>query len=119
MSASGTTGGSPSFRSVVVLGVVAVLLLLAVGGLRSYRELAAARQREAGLEARLGEARAGIEVLAKRIERLRSDPAAIEKLARDQLMMTGVGEVVIVYPREVIPPLPPAEPLPPGAPPTP
>ncbi|MDX1501033.1 MAG: septum formation initiator family protein [Thermoanaerobaculia bacterium] len=106
MSGGRTPGLVPSFRSILVLAVAGLLLLLLVGGLNGYRELSAARQREAEIEGRLEATRSEIQELERRIEGLSGDPEVIERLARDELMMMRPGELVVVYPR------PPAEPAP-------
>lgn len=78
--------------------LVGALLLLAVAALGSYRDLAAARARQQQLEARIEETRARNAELAARIRRLREDPAALERLAREQYRMMRPGDVVVLLP---------------------
>jgi len=100
------SGSKPSTRTerpyppILVVVVVALLLLLAVAGFGSYRDLVAARQRQQVLQTRIDMTRARNEVLAEQIRRLQEDPAAIERLAREQYRMMRRGEVVVVLPEE-------------------
>ena len=104
MSALPLPGRSDSLRPFLGAGVVVFLILLSVGGLKSYRDLEAARARQKQLETRLHEERQGIERLRDRIERLHSDPATLERLARENLGMVRPGDVLIELPRETAPP---------------
>ena len=76
------------------------MTLLAMAGARSYRDLAAAQGREADLEEKIEATLERIESLEDRTMRLRSDPLALERLAREELGMVRPGEVVIVLPEE-------------------
>lgn len=80
--------------------VVFLLALLALAGGKSYRDLAAVRERESELEAQLAATQAEIESFERRLERLRRDPVALERLAREELGMVRPGDVVIVLPPE-------------------
>jgi cell division protein FtsB len=84
-----------------VLGGVVLLfvVLLGAAGLKSWRDLNAARAREKQLETRIETARAGIDHLRGRIERLRSDPAMLERLAREDLGLVEPRDVVIELPQ--------------------
>ena len=94
-------GPSPGrFRSLLALAVVSLLIVLAVAGLKSYRELSTARERQQLLESRIAETRRRNEDLEIRLERLESDPAVLERLAREDLRMANPGDVVIVLPDE-------------------
>ncbi len=84
-----------SLRSLVGAVVAAILVLLAVAGAKSYRDLGAARAREAELEARIEETRTRVVELRGRIERLREDAATLERLAREEGMIYP-GDVVLV-----------------------
>ncbi len=109
-----------SFRSVLGAVVVGALLLLAGAGVKSYKDLATARAREAALEQAIADAEGRIEQLHGRIERLKSDPSTLERLAREELGMVRAGDVVIVLPPEAGPSEPGAtrpSPAPPPAPP--
>lgn len=87
-----------SFRPVLGAAVVLFMALLALAGLKSWRDLEAARERERTLETRIDETRARIDRLRARIERLRSDPGTLERLAREDLGMVRPGDVVIELP---------------------
>lgn len=78
--------------------MLCLLALLAVASLGSYRDLAAARARQRFLEERIEETRLRNEKLSNRIERLRTDPASLERVAREQYRMQRPGDVVIVLP---------------------
>ena len=108
---SSTAPAARSRRLVPLLAgvVVALLLLLAVASLGSYRDLSAARERQELLQQRIEAARQRNEELVRRVQRLQSDPASVERLAREQYRMMRPADVVIVLPEE--PPAPPAEPV--------
>ena len=79
------------------------LLLVLAAGWKSYRDLESSRQREAMLAARIGETEARVETLRRRIARLRDDPVALERMAREQLGLVKPGDVVVVYPETARP----------------
>lgn len=87
-----------SFRPVLGAAVVLFMALLALAGLKSWRDLEAARERERTLETRITETRARSDRLRARIERLRTDPGTLERLAREDLGMVRPGDVVIELP---------------------
>lgn len=89
-----------SFRPVLGASVVLFLSLLAVAGVKSYHDLEAARQRKLTLETRIRSTESEIARLQNRIERLRSDPGLLERLAREDLGMVRPGDVVIELPLE-------------------
>ncbi len=106
------------WRALLYAAGAIVLVALAGTGWKSYRDLAAARAREAILEERIRRTGARVEELRGRIERLRDDPVTLERLAREELGMVKPGDVVVVFPRErVAAPGPPAPSPPPAAPP--
>jgi cell division protein FtsB len=84
-----------------LLGAVVLLFvaLLGAAGLRSYRDLQTARAREKQLELRIDATRTDMDRLRGRIERLRADPAMLERLAREELGMVRPHDVVIELPR--------------------
>jgi cell division protein FtsB len=84
----------PLFGAVILLFIT----LLAFASLKGYRDLTAARARERQLTNRIGETRASIERLRGRIERLKSDPATLERVAREELGMVSPRDVVIELP---------------------
>lgn len=106
-----------------MLGASALLFLTALGiaGVKSSHDLETARQRKLSLQARIHSTEAEIDRLRNRIDRLRSDPGLLERLAREDLGMVRPGDVVVELPLEAStekPSLPvPALPLPPPLPP--
>jgi cell division protein FtsB len=86
-----------------VLGGVVLLfvILLGAAGLKSWRDLTAAQAREKQLESRIESAHSGIDRLRGRIDRLRSDPATLERLAREDLGLVEPRDVVIELPRTI------------------
>lgn len=88
------------FRSLLALAVVSLLILLAVAGLKNYRELTAAQERQTLLENRIEQTRERNRVQEVRLRRLESDPAALERLAREDLRMARPGDVIILLPAE-------------------
>jgi cell division protein FtsB len=103
-----------SFRPVVGAAVGLFIVLLAIASLKSYRDLEAARAREQLLETRIEETQSRIDHLKVRIERLRTDPGTLERLAREDLGMVRPGDVVIELPLDPAAPQP-ARLIPPGA----
>ena len=89
------------------------LLLVLAAGWKSYRDLEAAREREAMLQSHIVETEQRVGELRRRIARLRDDPVALERLAREELGMVKPGDVVVVYPPSPAPP-PPAPVRPPS-----
>lgn len=89
-----------------VLGAVVLLFvtLLGAAGLKSYRDLTAARGREKLLETRIEESHTSILHLRGRIDRLRADPAMLERLAREDLGLVRPSDVVIELPRDPVAP---------------
>ena len=95
MNQSAASPVAGSFRS--VLGVVAVVLVLAlfVAGLRSYRDLSVQRARQVALVDRIADTKLRIEQLEREIELLRTDPGTLERVAREDLGMTRPGDIVV------------------------
>lgn len=89
-----------SFRPVLGASVVLFLSLLAVAGFKSYHDLESARHRKLTLETRIRSTETEIGRLQNRIDRLRSDPGLLERLAREDLGMVRPGDVVIELPLE-------------------
>jgi cell division protein FtsB len=83
-----------------LLGVAGafILALLSLAAVKSYRDLQGARDRERGLETSIQAAGKRIERLHGHIERLRSDPGTLERLAREDLGLVRPGDVVLVLP---------------------
>lgn len=106
-------GAPPSIaRPVLAMAVAFALLLLAAAGLKSWRDLQAARAREAKILERIRVTEASVDRLKRRIDRLGHDSATLERAAREELGMVKPGDVVIVLP----PPAPAVAPSPTSAP---
>lgn len=117
MSQPQKTPGRRSYRSVVGVAALFLLGLLATAGVKSYRDLKAARDLEADLERRIAESEARIRVLTEHVRRIEEDPLTLERLAREELGMVKPGDVVIVLPDDQE--APPAGRSPDGRPPDP
>ena len=87
---------SGAFRSVIGLVVVCLLLFLAVAGLATHRELAAAQARKQMLEEKISATRQRNEELRAEIELLRNNAATLERLAREEYRMAYPDDVIIV-----------------------
>lgn len=87
-----------SFRPVLGLSVILFVAVLAIAAWRSYHDLSATRERERLLETRIREIHMHIDELHGRIERLRSDPGTLERLAREDLGMVRPGDVIVELP---------------------
>jgi len=74
------------------------LTVLGIASIKSSHDLAAARQRKLTLETRIQATEGEIDHLRNRIERLKSDPGLLERLAREDLGMVRPGDVVIELP---------------------
>ena len=85
------------------LGVAAVLLValgLSAYGARAILKVSEMRRTMDTMERDLVALRARTEELTKTVERLRSDPAYIEKLAREDLGYVREGETVLKFPSQ-------------------
>lgn len=80
-----------------MVGVLA-LAFLSIATFKSYRDLEVGREREAELREDIRASEARVEALEERVERLREDPATVEQLAREELIMARPGEIVILLP---------------------
>ncbi len=85
-----------------LLGVTVLTLLglLAMAGVKSYRDLATAQDIEKDLRREISETQERLESLGETIGRIQNDPATLERLAREHLGMVREGDVVIVLPDE-------------------
>ena len=83
--------------------MVALLLLLGIASLGSYRDLQAAQERQDLLETKIESTLESNEELSRRIQRLQNDPLAIERMAREHYRMMHPGDVVIILPEDPIP----------------
>lgn len=95
-------------------GLLSLLALLALAGIKSYRELGTARAREARIEAAIRDTEERRARLTAGVERLQNDPVALEREVRRSLRWVGPGEVVLVVPEPE--PSPPSEASPPESP---
>jgi cell division protein FtsB len=86
-------------RRAALIAAVAGLVALAVGaffGDRGVFHLIQQKERAAALRVEIEELRSENALLAEQIRALRSDPAAIERLAREQLGLARPGETVFL-----------------------
>jgi len=88
----------------IALGVfgllTAAMLLLAVFNDRGALQVRAQSQKLNVLQAEIERLEQENEQLAREIHALRTDPATIERLAREQLKLVKPGEVVLVAPEQ-------------------
>lgn len=89
-------------RSLLSALVVFCLLLLATMALKGWRDYDRARDRAAALADQVAATERRIAELRQRIHALQEDPAALERVAREDLGLVRPDEVVLVLP-------PPAE----------
>ncbi len=88
----------PALRPLTLAAVGVLVLLLAVAGVKSYRDLESVRREETVLQEKVDATRHRIDALKHRVERLRDDPATLERLAREELGMVKPEDVVFVLP---------------------
>lgn len=105
-------GERSSFRTLLLGACLVVFVVLVLAGYDGSRDLARLKARETQLESRLAETQAGIEDLRDRIERLKSDPYTLERVAREELGLSRSGEVVVILPPSPQPRLQTEEPAP-------
>ena len=94
--------GKTSYRSLLMLLGIALFVLagnaiLGKGGLQALLE---ARRENQGLDREIERLEEENRQLETEIQGLRSDPAAIEKLAREQMRMAKPGEIIFTLPGE-------------------
>jgi cell division protein FtsB len=85
-----------------LLGGAALLVIvgaLAVYGVTALVRVSHLRREMETMERDLGTLRARTDELTRTVDRLRSDPAYIEKLAREELGYVRDGEIVLKFPR--------------------
>ena len=80
----------PPYRFLSVT-VFSLLGLLAMAGVKSYRDLAAARDIESHLQHEISATQTRIQALTEHIDRIENDPATLERLAREDLGMVARG----------------------------
>ena len=105
----------------VALSLVGALAYHVICGEHGYLAYRSERQRYEALQKQTLQLEQENQALQKHIDALKSDPKAIEKVAREQLHMAKPGEIVITYPeaqpKEQAPsgsPAPAANPQPPS-----
>lgn len=94
------TAQRPLARSFLALAIVCFVGLLAIAGVKSYRDLARAHTQELQLAQEIGAAEGRIKILEERLQRLEKDPVTLERLAREELGWVHPDDVVIVLPPE-------------------
>ena len=86
------------FRSLFGALMFTGMMLVIVAGLKSYRDLSVAHDRETRLESRIEGVQERVQALESRVELLRDDPATLERLAREQRGLVMPDDLVIVLP---------------------
>ncbi|MEE8524141.1 MAG: septum formation initiator family protein [Thermoanaerobaculia bacterium] len=86
------------WRSWLGVAVILMLTILAGAGIKSYRDLDAARDHEADLGRRVEAAKERILILDQRLAGITDDPIVLERLAREELGMVFPDDIVIVLP---------------------
>lgn len=87
-----------SFQALLGAVAACVLVLLAIGGFKGYRDIKRARVREEAIESKIDEAELEVKRLENRIRALRDDPTSLERMARDQFNMVHPNDVIIMLP---------------------
>ncbi len=106
------------FRAILGYASLALVIFLLITGFRGYRNLTLAKEREARLTEEIERTELEIQHLARKVERLRTDPVLLERLAREELGMVKPEDVVVLVEPEspparstaTAPDRPPAEP---------
>lgn len=83
----------------VTLALMIVVVALIGYGLSALRRVSQMRRNLESQERELAALRQRTEALSEAVERLRNDPAYIEKLAREELGYVREGETVLKFPR--------------------
>ena len=86
-------------RAFGVTAVVLVTAALLVYGVRAVMKVAEMRREMVTMERDLVTLRTRTDELARTVERLRNDPAYIEKLAREDLGYVRDGETILKFPK--------------------
>jgi cell division protein FtsB len=92
-------------RRGLLLAAVSTFLAMtvaAVFGEGGYRDVKQLRREVAERRAELDAQRARVSALQAEVRRLQSDPAALERLAREQLGLVRPGEISFLLPRESV-----------------
>ena len=86
-------------RTFGVAAIVIVVLALSAYGTRAVLRVSEMRREIDAMERDLVTLRARTEALTRTVDRLRNDPAYIEKLAREDLGYVREGETVLKFPK--------------------
>jgi cell division protein FtsB len=86
-------------RTFGVAAIVIVVLALSAYGTRAVLRVSELRREMDAMERDLVTLRARTEELTRTVDRLRNDPAYIEKLAREDLGYVREGETVLKFPK--------------------
>jgi len=89
---------SGSFRSLLAVAAAVMVVALGVAAARSYRELKEIRKRETTLIEGLKESRERSEEMREEIDLVLTDPATLERLAREDLGLVRPQDVVVLLP---------------------
>jgi cell division protein FtsB len=89
------------FRSMFGALMFTFMALVIVAGVKNYRDLRVAREREQVLEGRIFAAEERLVDLRERVELLRDDPATLERLAREYHGLVMPDDLVLVLPKPV------------------
>lgn len=86
-------------RLLLVAALAGVLVALIVIGVSGVVRMSRLHAEIEAVEREVGDLRRKGEALGKRIECLRTDPACIEAVAREDMGMVAPGETVLKFPR--------------------
>ncbi len=86
-------------RTFGVAAIVIVVLALSAYGTRAVLRVSELRREMDAMERDLVTLRTRTEELTRTVDRLRNDPAYIEKLAREDLGYVREGETVLKFPK--------------------
>jgi len=86
-------------RTFGVAAIVIVVLALSAYGTRAVLRVSEMRREMEAMERDLVTLRTRTDELTRRVDRLRNDPAYIEKLAREDLGYVREGETVLKFPK--------------------
>jgi cell division protein FtsB len=86
-------------RAFGVAAIAIVVLALTVYGARAVLRVSEMRREMDTMERDLVTLRVRTEELTRTVDRLRNDPAYIEKLAREDLGYVREGEIVLKFPK--------------------
>jgi len=86
-------------RAFGVAAIVIVVMALSAYGTRAVLRVSEMRREMDAMERDLVTLRARTEELTRTVDRLRNDPAYIEKLAREDLGYVREGETILKFPK--------------------